>query len=375
MDRYFGISSKIARWKRHTYLEKALCFLADKCELGKRLYVFYYKVFDREYYIRGEKFINAQLETYKDQWTGLKYSQVSRDMIYCLHRMGISFQDYWIYGFINKSLYCRKSFVADKLRYYYCDILNAPHISHLMTDKYACYKEYKEFFKRDVVGCFRNDDFDVFANFVAKHNRFIYKPFNEHSGHGIKIYTATNDSSQRVFSDLLAHGPFVAEELIAQGEEVARMHSACINSCRVVTFYVNGKVHIIGVTWRIGVGNAVMDNAGSGGIYASVDPRYGFVQTDAINYKGQHFNIHPDSKVPIVGFQLPEWNEALALIKGMATQIEGTTLISWDIAYSDKGWLMVEANENGDWSIIQSNKQIGKKSELFALMDEYFNQN
>jgi len=56
----------------------------------------------------------------------------------------------------------------------------------------------------------------------------------------------------------------------------------------------------------------------------------------------------------------------------MAVNVEGATLISWDIAYSDKGWLMIEANDNGDWSIIQSNKKIGKKSELYSYMDEYF---
>ena len=114
-----------------------------------------------------------------------------------------------------------------------------------------------------------------------------------------------------------------------------------------------------------------MDNAGSGGIYASVDFKYGFIQTDAVNYRGEHFNVHPDTKVQIVGFQMPKWNEALDLINEMATAVKGTTLVSWDIAYSTKGWLMIEANDNGDWSLMQSNKKIGKKNELFSYMDQY----
>lgn len=148
-----------------------------------------------------------------------------------------------------------------------------------------------------------------------------------------------------------------------------------VNSLRVVTFVLNEKVNIIGVTWRIGVGGAVMDNAGSGGIYASIDFENGFVQTDAINYKGDHFNVHPDTHVQIIGYKLPQWKEALALIEEMATTVKGTTLISWDIAYSTKGWLMVEANDNGDWSLIQSNKRIGKKNELFSYMDKFNKQN
>ena len=180
------------------------------------------------------------------------------------------------------------------------------------------------------------------------------------------------DDKRNFFQYLLQNGPFIIEELIVQGQELAVMHSTCINSLRVVTFFNGEDVKIIGVTWRIGVGTAVMDNAGAGGIYAGVDPNTGIVQTDARNYKGNHYLFHPDSGVQIVGFRLPKWEEALAMIKEMVTLLSGTTLISWDIAYGEKGWCMVEANENGDWSILQSNKQEGKKEELFLLMDSYF---
>ena len=171
---------------------------------------------------------------------------------------------------------------------------------------------------------------------------------------------------------MINKGAFVVEEVIVQGEELSAMHPQSVNSLRVVTFVLGNEVHILGVTWRIGVGDAVMDNAGSGGIYASIDPQYGFVQTDAINYNGKHFNVHPDTNIQIVGYKLPKWNEALSLIHEMAITVKGTTLISWDIAYSSNGWLMVEANDNGDWSIIQSNKKIGKKAELYSYIDAYF---
>ena len=93
------------------------------------------------------------------------------------------------------------------------------------------------------------------------------------------------------------------------------------------------EVYILGVIWRIGAGESIMDNAGSGGMYASIDHQ---------------------------------------LVHNMATCVSGTTLISWDIAYSDRGWLMIETNDNGDWSIIQSIKKIGKKEILYTYMDKYF---
>lgn len=372
MDKYFGMSPRIARWKLNNGFENLLGKWADKSEWGKRLYVFYYQLFDAKYYVGGRPFINKQLDTFKVDWKGLRRKDVARDMIYCLHRFGINFQDYWIYGFVNKSHYCRTSFVPDKLRYHYCDILNAPGILPLMTDKYACYQKYKEFFKREVLGCYQLDDQDTFLAFADRHERFIFKPLTEHSGHGIRIISVKDEDMELLFTELISKGPFIVEELIVQGKETALMHPASVNSFRVATFVVDEEVHIFGITWRIGVGNAVMDNAGAGGIYASVNPVHGFVQTDAMNYRGEHYSIHPNSKVRIIGYQLPEWGEALSLIKAMATKVKGTTLIAWDIAYSDKGWLMVEANENGDWSIIQSNKQEGKKAELHSYMDRYF---
>ena len=130
---------------------------------------------------------------------------------------------------------------------------------------------------------------------------------------------------------------------------------------------------IIGATLRMGVGNSIKDNAGLGGIYASVDPSTGVIQSDAKNYMNEHFLFHPTTRCQIIGFRMPEWDKAKALITDMATHRLGTTLISWDIAYSERGWCMVEANDNGDWSIIQSNFQKGRKRELVDLMDRYFN--
>ncbi len=372
-DKYFGISPRIARWKIDTSFENWLSYRADSSEFWKWCYVKYYQLFDVAYYEGGLKIINRYLDQFEKCYKGLSRKFVMRDMIYCLHRFGISFQDYWIYSFVQKSLYARQSFVSDKLRYHYCDILNAPEVEALMTDKYSCYQAYKEYFKREVLGCYQMDDLEAFVVFCKLFPRFIYKPLTAHSGQGIKIVAAADIDVVKFFEDSLMLGSFVVEELIEQGAEVAAMHSECINSFRVVTFVINGRVDILGVTWRIGVGNADVDNAGAGGIYASVDPQTGIVQTEARNYKGDYYLYHPNSGVPINGYQLPEWNEAKQFIEKVATHRIGTTLISWDLAYSNKGWCLVEVNDNGDWSIIQSNKKEGKKEELYSLMDNYFN--
>ena len=371
-DKYFGMSPRIAKWKKDNPFENWLSYRADKSEFWKFIYVLYYQLFDYLYYKGGKKYIEQALKDLSIPSESRK--KVSRDMIYCLHRFGFSFQDYCIYDFVHHPSYnYRSSFVADKLRYHYCDILNNPEVEPLMTNKLTCYLEFKRFYKRDVVGCQSKKDFKEYNLFLEKHKQFIYKPLKEHSGHGIAIYKSSDINTIDFFYSSIEKGPFILEELIIQGKETANMHPQSINSCRVTTFTKNKDVTILGATWRIGVGNSFTDNTGSGGIYASIDKQSGKVTTSAINYKGNQYLHHPNTGIEIKNYQLPEWEIALALIHDMARVVKGATLVSWDIAYSNKGWLMVEANDNGDWSILQSNHKKGKKSELYYLMDGYFN--
>lgn len=372
-DRYFGQSPRIARWKIDNGFENWLSYKADNSNFWKRLYVLFYRIFDHKYYVGGMPFINEWLDKYQSKWQG-KFNRVDlvHDMVYCLHRYGISFQDYWIYEFPFKSNSAREDFVSDKLRYHYCDILNESSVLPLTTDKYACYKRFKDFFKRDVLGVYSFEDLEKFKDFLSNHSCFIFKPLNEHSGRGIELLHTKDIQIHDFLEKKLLHGPFVVEEVIQQGEEVAIMHSACVNSFRVVTFRLDSEVKIIGVTWRIGSGNSVMDNAGAGGMFSVVNPEYGFVETSARRYNTEEYLIHPDSGIIIPGFQLPKWDEAKEMIRNIALSLPEATMVSWDLCYSNKGWMMVEANDNGDWSIIQSNKQVGLKPLLYSLMDTHF---
>lgn len=371
-DRYFGISDRIAKWKDISGFEEQLGRAAENSWESRRLYAEYYRQLDSEYYEKGKEFALRLYENNQDPTKPEDFEVTYIDMVYCLHRYGLSFQDYCIYGLHNKSEHSRRQFVADKLRYHYCDILNGKDVSELMTDKYACYTAYRQFFKRKVVPVLSNRDKEEFLEFIKENDSIVYKPLTDHSGHGISLVKTREIDTERWFDETVSERPGIVEELIIQGSEMSRLNPKSVNTCRVMTFTIGEKANIIGVTLRIGVGDSMKDNAGSGGIYASVDPESGILQSDAKNYNNRHYLFHPTTKTEIAGFRLPEWDEAKNLIQKMATSRTGTTLAAWDIAYSDKGWCMVEANENGDWGIIQSNLERGKKKELYGLMDEYF---
>lgn len=371
-DKYFGFSNRIAKWKINTPIENWLSYKADDSSFWKSIYVFFYLVNDRQYFKKGILFINKIIDNYP-YLAQYNRNFLIKDMIYCLHRFGISFEDYAIYNFVNRTNCNRNEFVSDKLRHYYADLLNDKSIKQLLDDKYKCFLSYKEFYKRDVVGCYNPNDYELFIEFIEKHQNFIYKPINDNCGHGVQsYYIKCKDKANIFFNEKISKGPFVCEEIISQGQELAILHPNSINTLRVNTIVIEKEVLINAMILRIGVGNSIVDNAGSGGIYASIDYKNGIIQSSARDYRGNYFNFHPDSNVQIIGYMIPEWEECLKTIKKIALKVKGTNLVSWDLAYSDKGWIMVEGNTVGSWDVLQSNLQIGLKPLLFSRIDKFF---
>ena len=121
-DKYFGLSPRIARWKIDTPFENWLSRKADKSLFWKKLYVIFYRIFDNKYYNGGIKLAKEAIELRKEELGMYSEKYIICDMIYCLHRFGISFQDYCIYGFIDRNSHYRETFVSDKLRYHISNI-------------------------------------------------------------------------------------------------------------------------------------------------------------------------------------------------------------------------------------------------------------
>ena len=373
-DKYMVMHKGIARWKLDNPFENWLSYRADKSEYWKRLYVWYYWLFDHKYYMGGVKLINKQLGVFQKEWAGIKRSLVVRDMVYSLHRFGADFQDYWNYGFLHLSATGKERFVVDKLRYGYDDLLCSPEAINLVSDKYQCYCRLRPYYKREAIGCYEKTDAEIFYSFAQRNRNFIYKPLASDCGKGVKKVCLAGNEIERFFEESIAHGSFIVEQLIEQSDQMAQLHPQSINTVRVMTFTSRDEVSVVATSLRIGVGDSVTDNAGSGGIFTSVDPATGIIVCKARNYKGDCFLKHPDTHVVIPGFQIPAWDELLDMVQKMAVEIEGARLISWDFSYSKAGWVVVEVNTGGDWIILQAAQKEPLKSRLYRLMDKLKNE-
>lgn len=293
-------------------------------------------------------------------------------MIYSLHRFGISFNEYFMYHFWELNKYGREQFINFKLLYGYCDYLNDSKVRDTFEDKFSLYKLLKQFFKREVLGVYNSSDYDLFVQFISKHNSFIYKPNKGYQGRGIKIYHNFSGNIEKLFNSLLSEGAFVVEELIVQDSIMSAFHPKSINTLRIHTITINEMVYILGCAIRMGVGDSEIDNAGSGGIFATVDSNTGIVCSSAQDRIGSQYIIHPDSNYTIIGFAVPEWNKAIEVVSSAAKVVKEATSISWDLAYNiEKEWIIVEGNDIGGPHLFQAPLRKGLKSEMISLIDKY----
>lgn len=90
-----------------------------------------------------------------------------------------------------------------------------------------------------------------------------------------------------------------------------------------------------------------------------------------MDYKGNEYIFHPDTNVRFIGFEIPMWDDLIALVKNVAIVIDGATMISWDFALGKEGWVLLEANDVGGPDLVQDYEK-GNKSVLHELMDKYF---
>ena len=165
-----------------------------------------------------------------------------------------------------------------------------------------------------------------------------------------------------------AHGA-ILEEIIEQGEELARIHPQSVNTLRIPTVVLaDGEVRLFHPTLRVGRGDGIIDNFSAGGISALIDPETGCICSDGADKKGRRYAAHPDTGVRFNGYRLPEWDKAVAMVTTAAHMVPGNHYCGWDLAYSTHGWCMVEANCTAQMGGMQIITQTGRKAELEALI-------
>lgn len=257
--------------------------------------------------------------------------------------------------------------------------VNSDYARRLATDKYESYLKFKSAYMRDVCvwdpECrheYNKDDEKLqLQRFIQRHKRFIVKPLFLNSGKGIRIFDTDSFQSDKDAIDSLVsqyHSGFIAEELIVQSKWFANFHPNSVNTVRIQTVLLaDGRIDCIYPCFRIGVGDSVVDNAGSGGIFVAIDKDTGRTIAAADEF-GRSFVKHPDTSLSLIDCEIPCWNDACKLVMDLASNFTECKIIGWDLAMTDKGWCIVEVNAH-PLLIYQIATQKGIRKDMEELID------
>ena len=149
---------------------------------------------------------------------------------------------------------------------------------------------------------------------------------------------------------------YIIQPILRNHEYSKNIYDGCLNTIRVLTCVSGEVVKVVASVHRFGSATTgSVDNFSAGGISAKVDLKTGellsAVQFDGKNRVG--LTEHPDTGATIVGVKVPNWENAIAHLISLHSQISFVPYIGWDIAMVDDSFMIVEANHVSDLDLIQ----------------------
>lgn len=116
-----------------------------------------------------------------------------------------------------------------------------------------------------------------------------------------------------------------------------------------------------------------VDNGGKGGIVAHIDMKSGKLDSDGLDTKGHSFTFHPDSGIPINGFQIPCWDKVISSCKE-AMEINKKVLVcGWDVCILPNYEIeLIEGNHAPDIFMMQAPLRKGLRKQVENIYRLYW---
>lgn len=172
-------------------------------------------------------------------------------------------------------------------------------------------------------------------------------------GPGKQLSINGKESRYDVLREITQNGKFVIQQRVQQIGALADLYPKALNTIRIMTVFdrKNRQIEILPPVMRIGAHGNRVDNWAAGGLIVGIDTatgclaKYGFYKPKIKVAKCTH---HPDTNIPFEGYQIPYFNEAIALCKKYHSYFTEIHSIGWDIAITENGPCFIEGNDNWD---------------------------
>ena len=178
---------------------------------------------------------------------------------------------------------------------------------------------------------------------------FIKKTTESCGGAGCSIGNFVNginiDNNISVLETVKSLGnDFCIQNLLVCHESIRRIYPHSVNTFRIITYILEGKVYHCPVIMRIGLGGGFIDNASAGGIFIAVEDD-GVLHKTAFTEYRKEYSIHPDTHVVFEGQRIEHLDKAIRLAERLQYAIPQVGIVNWDFTIDEMGEpVLIEAN-------------------------------
>lgn len=278
--------------------------------------------------------------------TGMSRIRIFQDMKECALKYGAGYMDYDLFEMYNLTPEQRDTYLTRGRNNELVKKYNDMSFGQCFLDKSAFNARFADYIKREWI-LIKEDNEQEVLDFLRRHDCVVVKPLDGCCGRGIMKLKASDYGCLRdCFEYIKSFGvPYELEQVLVQHKAVSAIYPNAINTVRAVTINHKGTVHLICTYFRIGNGGKYVDNFNNGGMVVPVDEKTGVVKDCAINKNKRLYEKHPVTGTPIKGFQFPDWQEAVEMVKRAAQEVPQMGYIGWDVAFTPEGPCLVEGNE------------------------------
>ncbi len=269
------------------------------------------------------------------------------DMLYCAVKYNAGYVDYKIAAFYKLNKTQRKTQITRGISNEIVRKMNPKEYWHFFDDK----AQFNTLFSKEVNRKWMVINQDTlladFVLFLSTLSQIIIKPLEGSSGQGIEKCTCdswhNDEKTNTLLQNLKNNGPYIVEEVIMQHPTLNQLCPTSVNTVRVATLLGDKDQGIVYAFLRIGNGK-IMDNVDCGGMAARVDLESGTILTVGADKQGNTFTTHPMTGVPIIGFQIPSWEEVKQMCLAASKKVPQMKYIAWDVAITPNGPSFIEGN-------------------------------
>jgi hypothetical protein len=223
--------------------------------------------------------------------------------------------------------------------YRYQRLMNPPRKRSILDDKRLFYKYYRQFFKHRVYTLKDMEGDLLYAYKALQQPKVVLKTSNGKCGRGTVFFESANFTPVSLRDYMRREGYTFAETFAAQHPDLQRLSPSGVNTVRIFTqLNAEGGVDILGCRQRISV-NSTIDNMVAGNLAAPIDEVTGLINGPGVysDITKAPVSVHPITGVPIVGFQVPFWEDCLRLATDAALAHPQNRSVGWDLVVTPDG--------------------------------------